>query len=211
MKWQDLGQTGQPGPVMILHSVTRMDPHHHGLLKHVLTEEFLHSLKSPTPGVPDHNLKLKLNCLYLVMRNISVQDRVMNNTKVILREVGRKYVTVETLSEHRQVLLPRITFRFTLPRSGVTVKRRQFPLRPRYAIRVNKSQGQTLQRICYDVREHPFAHGQLYVGTSRVRNRRDILMLTRPSHLLDGKALTKNVVYPELLPSSARQRQAATA
>ena len=191
---------------MILHSVTRMDPHHHGLLKHVLTEEFLHSLKSPAPGVPDHNLKLKLNCLYLVMRNISVQDRVMN--KMILREVGRKYVTVKTLSKHRQVPLPRITFRFTLPRSGVTVERR---LRPRYAIRVNKSQGQTLQRICYDVREHPFAHGQLYVGTSRVRKRRDILMLTRPSHLLDGKALTKNVVYPELLPSSARRRQAATA
>ena len=106
---------------------------------------------------------------------------------------------------------PRITFRFTLPRSGVTVERRQFPLRPCYAITVNKSQGQTLRRICYDVREHPFAHGQLYVGTSRVRNRRDILMLTRPSHLLDGKALTKNVVYPELLPSSARGRQAAPA
>ena len=197
------------GPVMTLHSVTRLDPQHHGRLEHVLPEEFLHSLKSP--GVPDHNLRLKLNCLCLVMRNISVQDRVMNNTKVILREVGRKYVTVETLSEHRQVLLPRITFRFTLPRSGVTVERRQFPLRPCYAITVNKSQGQTLRRICYDVREHPFAHGQLYVGTSRVRNRQDILMLTRPSHLLDGKALTKNVVYPELLPSSARRRQAAPA
>ena len=100
--------------VMILHSVTRLDPQHHGRLKHVLTEEFLHSLKSP--GVPDHNLNL--NCLCLVMRNISIQDRVMNNTKVILREVGRKYVTVETLSEHRQVLLPRITFRFTLPRDN---------------------------------------------------------------------------------------------
>ena len=62
-----------------------------------------------------------------------------------------------------------------------------------------------------DVREHPFAHEQLYIEMSRVRNRRDILMLTRPSHLLDGKALTKNVVYPELLPSSARGRQAAPA
>ena len=159
---------------------------------------FLHSLKST--GMPDHNLKLKLNCLCLVMRNISVQDRVMNNTKVILREVGRKYVTVETLLEHRQVPLSLITFRFTLPRSGVTVERRQFLLHPCYAITVNKSQGQTLRRICYDVREHPFAHGQL---VSCVRNRQDILMLTRPSHLLDGKALTKNVVYPELLPSSA--------
>ena len=91
------------------------------------------------------------------MRNISVQDRVMNNTKVILRGVGRRYVTVET------------------------------------------------------VRDHPFAHGQLYVGTSPVRNRRDNLMLTWLSHLHDGKALTKNMVYPELLPSSDQGGQAAPA
>lgn len=55
-------------------------------------ERSLHSLKSP--GMPDHNLKLKLNFLCLMMRNISVQDHVMNNTEVILREVGRKYMTV---------------------------------------------------------------------------------------------------------------------
>ena len=145
------------------------------------------------------------------MRNISVQDRVMNNTKVILREVGRRYVTVETVAEHRQVVLPRIVFRFTLPRSGVTVEWRQFPVCPRYAITVNKSQGQTLGKICYYVSDHPFAHGQLYVSTSHVRNRRDILMLTRSSHLHDGKALTKNVVYPELLPSSEWGGRAAPA
>ena len=90
--------TGLDGPLMTLHSATRLDPKHHGRLGHVLTEEFLHSLKSPS--VPDHNLKLKLNCLCLVMQNISVQDRVMNNAKVILREVGRRYVTVETVAEH---------------------------------------------------------------------------------------------------------------
>ena len=83
------------GPLMPLHSATSLDPQHHGRLGQVLTEEFLHSLKSPS--VPDHNLKLKLNCLCLVMRNISVQDRVMTNTKVILREVGWKYITVETV------------------------------------------------------------------------------------------------------------------
>ena len=37
------------------------------------------------------------------------------------------------------VLLPRITFRFTLPRSGVTVELRQFPLRPCYVSRSDTS------------------------------------------------------------------------
>ncbi len=64
--------------------------------------------------------------------------------------------------------------------------------------RSTKSQGQTLKKVCFDVRDYPFAHGQLYVGTSRVRYRRDMLMLTRQNHVRDGHALTKNVVYSEL-------------
>ncbi len=52
---------------------------------------------------------------------------------------------------------------------------------------------------------------QLYVGTSCVRNRRDILMLMRLSHVHDGRALTRNVVYSELLPSQTDWvREAAT-
>ncbi len=85
------------GQEVVLHSVTRLASGDHTHLSHFLTEGFLHSLTSP--GVPNHQLKLKLNCLCLVMCNISVQDRVMNNTKVIVREVGRKFVTVETLPE----------------------------------------------------------------------------------------------------------------
>ncbi len=51
---------------------------------------------------------------------------------------------------------------------------------------VNKAQGLTLKKVCFNVREHPFAHRQQYVVTSRVRNRRDILMLKRPSYVHDG-------------------------
>lgn len=106
------------GEVVTLHSATRLASDDHGHLGHLLTEEFLHSLKSP--GVPEAKL--------LVMRNISIQDCIMNNTKVIAREFGRKFVMVETLLNHRHVLLTQIVFRFTLLRSGVTVEGRQFPL-----------------------------------------------------------------------------------
>ena len=70
-----------------------------------------------------------------------------------------------------------------------------------YAITVNKSQGQMLDRVCLDLREHPFAHGQLYVGASHVRNRSNILVLTLDDHLHHSCALTKNIVYQDLLPS----------
>ena len=132
-----------------------------------------------SPGVPEHELKLKLNCLCMVTRNISVQDRLMNNTKVIVREVGRHLITVEILMGHRRFVLPRIVFRLNLPQSGLTIERRQFPLRLCYAITVKKSQSQTLDKVCVDLREHPFAHGQLYVAASHVRNSNNILILSQ--------------------------------
>ena len=88
------------GEETTVHSVTRLASDDCTRLSNFLTEEFLQSLKSP--GVPIHHLKLKLNCLCLVMRNISIEDRVMNNTKVIVRDISRKFVTVETLLEHRE-------------------------------------------------------------------------------------------------------------
>ena len=80
-------------------------------------------------------------------------------------------------------------------------ERKQFPLRLCCAITVNKSQGQTLSKVCLDLREPPFTHGQLYVGASRVKTREDILVLTRKEHLEDDRALNKNIVYSELLRS----------
>jgi hypothetical protein len=135
----------------------------------------------------------------MVMRNISVEDRLMNNTKVIVRGISRHLITVEILPERRHLVIPRIVFHFIM-RSGLVIERRQFPLRLCYAITVNKSQGQTLNKVCLDLREPPFAHRQLYIVASCVRIGQDILVLTRPEHLEDDRALTRNIVYRELLP-----------
>ena len=83
-------------------------------MQNLMLTQFLNSLRSP--GVPEHKLKLKLNCLCMVTRNISVQDWLMNATKVIMRKIGRHLVTVETLMECRQFVLPPIIFRFPCPR-----------------------------------------------------------------------------------------------
>ena len=58
------------------------------------------------------------------------------------------------------------------------IHRRQFPLRLAYAMTINKSQGQTLQRVALDLREPCFSHGQLYAALGRVPEPTRILVLS---------------------------------
>ena len=54
---------------------------------------------------------------------------------------------------------------------GMSTKftRHQFPIRPAFAMTINKSQGQTFERVGVDLRKGVFDHGQLYVAFSRTR------------------------------------------
>ena len=49
----------------------------------------------------------------------------------------------------------------------VSFKRVQFPIKPVYAMTINKSQGQTFTTIGIDLTLKCFNHGMLYVAESR--------------------------------------------
>jgi len=51
-----------------------------------------------------------------------------------------------------------------------TFKRRQFPVKLAFAMTINKSQGQTFDKVGIDLCKDVFNHGQLYVAFSRVRS-----------------------------------------
>ena len=97
-------------------------------------------------------------------------------------------------------MIPRINFQWTHRRVGLTIQRRQFPLRLSYAVTFNKSQGKNLKFAVVDLRNAPFAHGQLYVALSRVRCGEDIFLLcdagmVKTDHPLYGPCVvTTNVV-----------------
>lgn len=74
-------------------------------------------------------------------------------------------------------------------------KRLQFPVRPAFAITINKSQGQTLKVVGIWLEEPVFTHGQLYVAASRVGSPNSVKFAVKESH--DG--MTRNPVYREVL------------
>jgi len=80
------------------------------------------------------------------------------------------------------------------------LRRRQFPVRPAFAMSINKAQGQTFDRVGLYLPKPVFSHGQLYVGASRVGSS-DGLVVSVPGGKRDhmGALYTRNVVYSEVL------------
>ena len=71
-------------------------------------------------------------------------------------------------------------------------------MRVAFAMTINKSQGQTLQKVGVWLNDSCFAHGQLYVCISRVGSAKQIKFAIRKQagHLWNS---TSNVVYDEVL------------
>ena len=66
---------------------------------------------------------------------------------------------------------------------------------------INKSQGQTLDRVGIYLREPVFSHGQLYVALSRAKMATAVTVLIMPPTFHDAviEVKTRNVVYREIL------------
>ena len=149
-------------------------------------------------GVPPHELELRSNDLAMLTRNLNFGEGLVNGQKGVLLGVSpnSRVIQVQLLTPLRPiVLVPRINFHAQVGRQGVHFSRVQFPLRLAYSLTINKSQGQTLSRIGLDLRNDIFAHGQLYVALSRIKNRHSIMCLVPPSHIAAGVAHAPNVVY----------------
>lgn len=164
--------------------------------------EFLNSL---TPsGMPPHRLYLKTNAPVILLSNINPIEGLLNGTRLSVIHLGKRVIEAKIVTgQHSEnsVFLPRITIIPTHSGLPFDLKRRQFPVRPAFAMTINKAQGQTLDYIGLNLSDPVFSHGQLYVALSRVHSFQavTILLTKRSSSNVPVQYTTENIVYKEVL------------
>ncbi|XP_072384713.1 ATP-dependent DNA helicase PIF6-like [Diabrotica undecimpunctata] len=120
--------------------------------------EFLKSLD--VPGLPPHNLRLKVGPVVIMLRNIN-QPKLCNGTRLVVSKLMNNVIYATIMIgkfKGEEVLIPRIPtdmpFEF---------KRLKFPIRLAFAMTINKSQGQSLKVCGLNLEHSCFSHGQLFI------------------------------------------------
>ena len=165
-------------------------------------EEFLHSLYPS--GMPPHELKLKVGCVVMLLRNTNSSRGLCNGTRLIVQRVGDKVLDCTILSGVRKgqrVYIPKVKLEPSDLELGFRFFRYQFPVRLSYSMTIHKAQGQSLERVVVYLANDAFTHGQLYTALSRVKNGKYLKIDTCGRHEVDdaGRFYIRNIVYPELL------------
>ena len=153
--------------------------------------------------MPPHKLKLKIGTPVMLMRNMNPHQGHCNGTKYIVTHLHDNIIEVVIANgafAGNRLFVPRIPIKPTDSTYPFQMTRKQFPIRPCFAITSNKAQGQTLKKVGIYLDSPFFSHGQYYVAQSRVGSASHLKIL-----VVDGTyskkvgTFTDNVVYPEVL------------
>jgi ATP-dependent DNA helicase PIF1 len=105
----------------------------------------------------------------------------------------------------QRVFIPRLSITpLDTERMPFTLRCRQFPVRPAFAMTINKAQGQTLKMIGIFLPKPVFTHGQLYVAMSRIGCPEGVKVLVTDGwenahENAPAGVYTRNVIYTEVL------------
>ena len=156
-------------------------------------------------GMPPHVLNLKVDTIIILMRNINIRLGLTNGTRMRVIRLHANLIEAECIRTQQRAFIPRMQLSAEMDGFPFMLCRLQFPVRVGYAMTGNRGQGQTIERLGLYLPNPFFAHGQLYVAFSRIRNKSNIKVLMRDTASQGRMTLnqrhffTKNVVFRELL------------
>lgn len=145
----------------------------------------------------------------MLLRNLCVLYGLCNGTRLIVEECYEDSVHAQILygSHKGEVyLIPRIYFEYNGEKLSYQLTRIQLPLRLAFAMTINKSQGQTMDKVGLWLSRPVFNHGQLYVACSRVKSfdslKIQVQQMDRGEQrqgCFGGKTYTRNIVNKAVL------------
>ena len=97
--------------------------------------------KQDPPGLPQHELKIKVECPIMLLRNLDA-PKMVNGTRLIVRRLFPNCILAEIITGDfagEEVFIPRISLQPT--NYLIEFKRLQFPVRVCYTLTSNKAQG----------------------------------------------------------------------
>ncbi|KAG7594947.1 P-loop containing nucleoside triphosphate hydrolase [Arabidopsis thaliana x Arabidopsis arenosa] len=186
-------------PERIYLSADSIDPSDSDALTNpVITPDFLNSIK--VSGLPNHALRLKIGAPVMLLRNIDPKGGLCNGTRLQITQLCNQIVEARVITGDRIgdiVFIPLINITPSDTKLPFKMRRRQFPLSVAFAMTINKSQGQSLERVGLYLPKPVFSHGQLYVALSRVTSKKGlrILILNKEGKI---EKKTTNVVFKEV-------------
>ena len=137
----------------------------------ILPIKFLNSL---TPnGLPPHKLKLKIDAIVILLRNLNLNEGLYNGTRLSVKKLLKYSIEAKILSGKnigKLVLIPRICLSPSKEEIPFNVRRKQFPIRLGFAMTINKSQGQSYNEVGVYLPTPDFSHAQLYVVLSKAKS-----------------------------------------
>ena len=147
----------------------------------------------------------------ILMRNLDFSQGLANGTRLIVMKLGTNVIHAKIMTGSKThigktVIIPRIPLTPTdTIQMPIRFTRKQFPVRPAFAMTINKSQGQTFDMVGIYLPRPVFSHGQLYVAMSRVGSAAGIKFMvlngrnTAQPAVTSDHVMTPNIVYQEIL------------
>jgi ATP-dependent DNA helicase PIF1 len=116
--------------------------------------------------IEDYHLTLTLNAQVMVIRNISVENKLFNGTRGIVVELREMSVIIKDINDN----IHTINYYNDSNKNNKNSKISFMPLKLAYAISIHKSQGASIDYLEVDLGDDIFISGQLYTALSRATN-----------------------------------------